>query len=92
MIVFPLHHGRPHPQFVAIQEIIAGQERVGFLDHVSQDKHMRFSAQYWLAPTLIVHSDPYCCALLITTAPERAPQPYTIRHAFADGWFVMEHD
>jgi hypothetical protein len=65
-------------------------EQIGILEPEEDNGEMRFSAQYWLAPVLVVSSDPFCCDMLIAHASFLPVVDYEIVEPINGDWYLLE--
>ena len=65
-------------------------EQIGILEPEGDNQTMRYSAQFWIAPTLVVSSDPFCCEMLIAHASFLPVADYTEVMAIDDEWYLLE--
>jgi hypothetical protein len=65
-------------------------DQIGILEPEDDNQTMRYSAQFWLAPTLIVASDPFCCEKLIAHASLLPVADYVEVMVIDDEWYLLE--
>ena len=82
----------PSSIFHELPAMSENTERIGFLETPASNSYMQYSAQFFLAPILIVHTDPYCCKYLITNGIDNLDKDYLTATEFAEGWYLVEFD
>jgi hypothetical protein len=80
------------PPLNALKSVIPyiHDEQIGILEPANDSREVRYSAQFWLAPVLVVSSDPFCCDMLIAHAGYLPVAGYVEVLRINDEWYLLE--